>query len=126
MIALAGLGAAALFAWLAVFQVALAARAPLGRMAWGGRHPVLPAHLRWASLAAALLCALGVAAALQAAGRMAVLPDAALRPLLLGLALLFALSTLGNAMSASRPERLHGTPVAAGLALCCLILGLTV
>ena len=35
--------ACALLAGLAVFQVALIAGAPLGRMAWGGQHRVLPA-----------------------------------------------------------------------------------
>lgn len=41
--------ASVLLAALAAFQVALAAGAPLGRLAWGGRHRVLPTGLRIAS-----------------------------------------------------------------------------
>ena len=38
-----------LLAGLAVFQIALAAGAPLGHLAWGGKHRVLPKGLRIAS-----------------------------------------------------------------------------
>ena len=45
----AGLVAALGFLVIAVFQVALALGAPLGRAAWGGTHSVLPTSLRIAS-----------------------------------------------------------------------------
>lgn len=50
--------AAAGFAGIAGFEVALALGAPLGRAAWGGTHVYLPTGLRIASGAAALIWAL--------------------------------------------------------------------
>jgi hypothetical protein len=48
--------AASLLAVIALFQLVLALGAPLGRMAWGGRHEgVLPTRLRIASGVTALL-----------------------------------------------------------------------
>lgn len=41
----------ALLALLAVFQLALAAGAPLGRLAWGGQNRVLPTRMRIGSVA---------------------------------------------------------------------------
>ncbi len=112
MIAFAGYLGAAGFAWLILFQLGLAAGLPYGHMAWGGGARKLPAPLRLASLASAALAGVGVIAVLQAAGLIA--PVISLIPpkLLLGaLALLFSLSLVGNALSQSRAERLHGVPL---------------
>lgn len=46
-----------ILAALAVFQLALAAGAPLGRFAWGGEHRVLPPRLRVGSLVSVLVYA---------------------------------------------------------------------
>lgn len=120
--AFAGLAA---FAWLAVFQLLLAAGAPLGGLAWGGRHRVLPPSLRVSSLVSAGIGLLGAATLAQAAGLGPErLPNAIVRPLLGGLAGLFAVSLLGNLMSRSRAERIHGVPLAAVLAICCAVVAI--
>lgn len=112
------------FLWLALFQALLAAGLPLGRMAWGGAHRVLPGRLRAASLAVVPFALLGAAVAAQAAGLAALLPPVFVRPILGAFAALFALSLLGNAASRSRAERLHGVPLALVLALSCGALAL--
>lgn len=111
MVVLGYLGLAG-FLWLTMFHVALALGAPIGRMAWRGQYRVLPARLRWASAASALLVLSGALTVAQAAGfGWTVLPDIMIRPLLWAFAALFALSVLGNAVSDSRIERLHGVPM---------------
>lgn len=101
------------FAWLALFQLALALGAPIGQMAWGGAHAGrLPRGLRSASLAIAALGVLGMGVVAQRAGFIdPLLPGALIDPLLWGFCGLFAVSFLGNALSRSRVERLHGVPL---------------
>jgi hypothetical protein len=114
------------FAWLAVFQVLLAAGLPLGRLAWGGSHPVLPPRLRIASLASASIAVLGGLAVAQAAGIVpALLPVIVLRPVLWALSGLFVLSLVGNLASSSRAERLHGVPLTLILAASTAIVALS-
>lgn len=123
---LAGLAGLAGFVWLAVFQGLLALGAPLGAMAWGGAHRVLPGRLRAASLSIACLAVLGALAVGQAGGiGPTVLPQIIVRPLLGAFAAVFALSLLGNAASRSRVERLHGVPLAFVLAVSCTVLALS-
>ncbi len=111
------------FAWLCLFQMTLAAGLPIGRMAWGGQYRVLPASLRWASLAVVPFMVLGVLVVAQAASLIEpLLPDVVVRPALGGFAALFALSFVGNAASKSRVERLHGVPLTA--VICSSTLGL--
>lgn len=45
---------AAMLVALSVFQIALVCGAPLGKVAWGGKHSVLPLRLRLAALSATL------------------------------------------------------------------------
>lgn len=119
----AGIVALAGFGWLTLFQLLLAAGLPLGRMAWGGTHRVLPQGLRLASLASAGLALVGAAAAAQASGLgPALLPEIVLRPLLGAMAVLFGMSFIGNAASSSRIERLHGVPLTILLAGSCAVL----
>lgn len=122
-LAWAGLAA---FGWLTLFQLLLAAGLPLGAMAWGGAHRVLPGHLRLASLASAVLCGVGAALMAQAAGLVTAVPQWVMRPALWAFAMLFVLSFFGNALSQSRIERWHGVPLTVLLASCCggLALGL--
>lgn len=62
--------ACALLAALAIFQGTLIAGAPLGRMAWGGQHRVLPARLRIGSAVSIAVYAVFAYAALAKAGRV--------------------------------------------------------
>jgi len=100
------------FAWLAVFQLLLAAGQPLGRLAWGGANAVLPPPLRLASLASACIAVLGGLAVAQASGMGPdLLPDVAVRAVLWAMSGLFTLSLVGNLASSSKAERLHGVPL---------------
>lgn len=118
MIAVAGYAGLAGFLWLALFQSLLAAGLPIGHMAWGGADRRLPRTKRLASLAIVALALIGAIVVAQAAGfGPAPLPGLVIRPALGAFAALFALSLLGNAMSQSRAERLHGVPLAAILFL---------
>lgn len=49
------LGLTVVLALLALFQIALALGAPLGRFAWGGQHRVLPPRLRVGSAVSVLV-----------------------------------------------------------------------
>lgn len=118
--------ASILLSGLALFQLALAAGAPLGRFAWGGTHPgVLPGRLRLASLLAAAivttfpLFVLERAEVIPGLGRPAIASAA-----IWALTALFALSTIGNLASTSASERRIMTPVALLLTICCLIVAL--
>ncbi|WP_369139076.1 hypothetical protein [Modestobacter versicolor] len=116
---------AALLAALAVFQLVLAGGAPLGRFAWGGQHTVLPARLRVGSAVSVVLYAVIGLVLLDRAGAVDVLPDGLSRGLTWFLTGYFALGTVLNLVSRSRPERLVMTPVAAALTAVCLALALT-
>jgi cell division protein FtsW (lipid II flippase) len=108
------------------FQLALAAGAPWGRLAWGGRFPGrLSPTLRWASVASALLLlAFGVAVCTRA-GLM--LPE--LRALsrtacwiVVGYC---ALGVLANAATPSKWERIVWLPVVALLLACSVTVALS-
>ena len=64
-----------ILAALAIFQLALALGAPLGRFAWGGQHRVLPARLRIGSAIAIVIYALIVVVAWDRVGMIDVLPE---------------------------------------------------
>lgn len=69
-------GLAVILALVAVFQIALAAGAPWGRLAWGGAYEVLPAKLRIGSLVSVLIHVLAVLSLLIALGAGALPPVA--------------------------------------------------
>jgi hypothetical protein len=103
-------------AGLAVFQGALISGAPLGRMAWGGQHVVLPVRLRIGIALSILLYALFGYAGLAKAGLVPLLVNEAFTAIFVWvLVAYFALGVLMNAISRSKPERLTMTPVAAAL-----------
>lgn len=127
---LAGVAArvgAAVAVALALFQGALAAGAPWGRLAWGGRHPArLPPGARAGSLAAAVVLLAGAGALLQRGGVVAPVVDPGLAAGAVGLlTLLFAASIVGNRLSRSRLERRVMTPVAVTLAVAFLLVALS-
>ena len=118
--------AVALIGALVAFQVALALGAPLGAAAWGGQRPgVLPGGLRIASAIVGLLVyPLLAAVILAAAGLIAddwlpIDPTVAMW-ILTGF---FALGTVVNAISRSKPERVWA-PVSGALAVCCALIAL--
>jgi hypothetical protein len=113
-----------ILAGLAVFQLLLVAGRPLGRFAWGGRHEMLPRRLRIGSAVSVVLHALIALVVLQAAGAIAVFPDAVADVGIWVVTGYFALGVPLNAVSRSRPERLVMTPVVLVLALCCLVVAL--
>lgn len=110
---------------LAVFQVALVARAPPGRFAWGGQHDVLPQKLRVGSVVSILLYVLFGYTALAKAGLVPVLVSEPFTEIFMWvLTAYFILGVAMNAISRSKPERFVMTPVALVLAILFLLLSL--
>lgn len=124
MILTAAVVACVLLAALAVLQVLLAAGRPLGRLAWGGQHEVLPRGLRIGSAVSVVLYAVMALVIVQAAGLVSVLPDAVADVGIWVLTGYFALGIVVNGISRSLPERLVMTPVVTLLAVCCLVVAL--
>lgn len=114
--------ATCLLVLLMSFQVLLALGLPLGKAAWGGEHRVLPANLRWASLAAVFILALAIWMVLARANLM---PPGADPQVVRILAWLFSgyftLNIAMNLLSKSSFEKLIMTPTAAILVVCYVI-----
>ncbi|MET3922726.1 hypothetical protein [Arthrobacter sp. UYEF20] len=103
--------ACALLAGLTSFQGALIAGAPLGRMAWGGQHRVLPAKLRIGSALSISGYALFAYAALAKAGLVPPLVSESFTAITVWvMTAYFVLGVLMNGISRSKPERLIMTP----------------
>jgi len=110
---------------LAVFQLALALGAPLGRFAWGGQHRVLPGRLRIGSLVSIVIYAIIAVLALDRVGLIDVVPDVVST---VGMWVVFAYFVIGiplNAISRSKPERYVMTPVVTILAVLSLLVALS-
>lgn len=117
--------AVVLLAGLAVFQLLLAAGAPLGRAAWGGRHRTLPATLRRASLAAVGVLAAAAWVVLARAGTLPPGPEPLwIRAAAWVFGAYFTFNTVANAVSRSPAERVVMTPVAALLAASFVVVAL--
>ncbi|THV34696.1 hypothetical protein [Glycomyces buryatensis] len=113
-----------LLAILAAFQIALAAGAPLGRLAWGGQHAVLPRKQRIGSVVALPILAVFALFLLSKAGLVSIIGE----PLLtIGMwvivAYLVAISVL-NLLSRSKLERLMA-PVSLVMGAMFLVVTLT-
>jgi hypothetical protein len=119
MLPVAAVVASVLLAGLAVFQILLAAGRPLGRLAWGGRHEVLPVSLRIGSVVSVVSYAVIAWLLWRAVAQPG---DAG--PWMWILTAFFGLGIVMNAASRSRSERLVMTPVVAALAACCLLIAL--
>lgn len=123
---IAAILAVALLGILIVFQLALAAGAPLGYAAWGGRNPgVLPTGLRVASAVVGLVMyPIFIAVILAAAG---LIGDDWLpfdpRIVMWVFAAFFALGVVANAISRSPRERIW-SPVSGVIAICCGVIAL--
>lgn len=113
-----------ILAALAVFQLALALGAPIGRFAWGGQHRVLPTRLRIGSAISIVIYAVIAVIALDRTGVVDVVSDVVST---VGMWVVFAYFVIGipmNAISRSRPERYMMTPVVTVLAVLSLIVAL--
>lgn len=113
------------FAGLTVFHMGLVLGAPLGHLAWGGRHRRLPLRLRLANLMAISVLAIGAGCLLEGSGVVSVFGwDAGVRVVTWGLVGVFGLGIIGNLASNSRAERRMGVPLSILLTVACLIVGL--
>ena len=123
----AAVAASVLLAALAVFQVALAAGSPLGHLAWGGQHRLLPRGLRIGSAVSVVLYALFAFVVWRAADHATDVGDVRESyPMIWVLTAYFVLGILVNAVSRSRPERFVMTPVVAVLFACSLVIALAI
>jgi hypothetical protein len=107
---------------IALFQLALALGAPLGRAAWGGRHERLPTSLRRSSALAVVVWLMAALVVLARAGYVVLPGPAELATwgawIVVGL---LGLGALVNVASSSRWERFGWGPFAAILAVLTLI-----
>jgi hypothetical protein len=106
---------------VAVFQLALAAGAPLGYFAWGGAYEgVLPTPLRWASLGSAGILGLAIWLLRRRTDHRHP-PSPVIHRATWILTAFLILNTIGNLASASPAERITMTPFSVTLAVCVLI-----
>jgi hypothetical protein len=126
MTTFAAIAACVVLAALAIFQVMLAAGAPLGRFAWGGQHPgSLPTGLRVGSAISVLVYALIALLLLDRAGVLSTGPvDNVVRVGAWVVTGYFLLGVGMNLASRSRDERLVMAPAAAALDLLSLAVAL--
>ena len=114
-----------LLAILAVFQIALAAGAPFGHLAWGGQNRILPARQRVGSVVSVVIYAAIAVIALGRAGQTD-LVLAAISQVGMWIVLgFFVLSIVGNAVSRSRFERSVMVPMSAALAVLSLLVAVS-
>ena len=114
----------AVLAVLALFQIALAAGAPLGPLAWGGQDRVLPSRKRIGSVASVAVYAVIALLALDRSGTLDLVPDLVSQ---IGMWVAFGflvLSILPNLLTKSPLERAVMAPVSALLAVLALLVAL--
>jgi hypothetical protein len=122
---LSALLACAVLAGLTILQGALIGGAPLGRMAWGGQHRVLPAKLRIGSAVSIGVYALFAYAALAKAGLVPALVSESFTAVTMWvMTAYFVLGVVMNGISRSKAERLIMTPTTLALAALYLVLAL--
>ncbi len=118
MLTIAAIVACVLLGALTVFQLALIGGAPIGHLAWGGQHRVLPARLRIGSTVSIVLYVLFALVILDRAGIVNVFPwDGVVQIAAWVLFAYFALGIVLNLASRSIPERAIMVPASALLAL---------
>jgi hypothetical protein len=114
------------FMGIAVFQVALALGAPLGRAAWGGANRVVPPRLRRASGVAAVVWLLAAVLILARAGVIDLpVPTIVLVIGAWALVVLSGLGALVNLASSSPWERFGWAPYAATMAVLSIVVALS-
>jgi hypothetical protein len=112
---------------LSIFQISLAAGAPLGHAAFGGENKVLSKKLRIVSAASAIVFVAAFYVILARSGLFggASKSLALVRAGIWVLVVIFGLSTIANVASRSHVERRVMSPVALLLAVCCLTVALS-
>lgn len=111
--------------FLAVFQVALAAGAPLGQFAWGGQSRVLSTRLRIGSVISVIIYAFIAVVLLERASLIRLLGNAGFVQVATWVIFAyFVLGILMNAISRSKLERYTMTPVTIVLAVLSLLVAL--
>jgi len=113
-----------LLAALAVLQILGAAGLPVGSLLWGGRERVLPTRLRLSSLATLAAYAVFAAVLLSRTGVLPGRDSPVVVVATWGLVGVLALSTIANAFSRSRAERLTMMPTGAVLTVAVLVIAL--
>lgn len=107
-----------ILAGLAIFQLLLAAGAPIGNYAWGGAHRVLPLAFRLASLVSVFLyCCFSFVILSKADIISSSLPSSVIGISMWVLTAYFTLGILMNAASRSKNEKRVMTPIVSILAL---------
>ncbi|MDP9843944.1 hypothetical protein [Streptosporangium lutulentum] len=114
-----------LLALLAVFQIALAAGAPLGRFAWGGQYDVLPRNLRIGSVVAVPIYVVFALFLLSKAGLVSIIGEPLLTIGMWVIVIYLVLNSVLNLLSRSKFERSVMTPVALVLGAVFLVVTLT-
>ena len=109
---------------LGVFQLLLAAGAPLGRFAWGGQYRVLPTRLRVGSLVSTFFYAVFAAVVLDRAGILSMFPEQAVRVSVWAIAGLFFLGAIPNLISRSKSERNVMAPLTLLLSILSVVVAL--
>lgn len=114
-----------ILAVLVLFQIALAAGAPLGRFAWGGQHEgKLPRRLRIGSLVSIVIYVFMALVALDRTDVTSLMPANFVRVAMWVVFGYLVIGTVMNLISRSKSERITMTPVALVLAVAALILAL--
>lgn len=101
---------------LALFQAALAAGKPLGRLAWGGQHRILPKSLRVGSAVSIVVYIAIAVVLLDRADLISVLQNDTAQIAAWVIVAFFIVGIGMNAASRSKPERYLMTPIVAVLA----------
>lgn len=109
---------------LAIFQLALALGAPLGRFAWGGQHRVLPRGLRIGSAASIPIYALIAGVAWDRVGAIEVFSEGFTQIAMWLVFAYFALGIVMNVVSRSAPERWTMVPTSLVLAVCAFLIAI--
>ena len=113
------------FLGITTFQAALAAGAPLGHAAWGGKHRRLPTSMRVGSAIAVVVWLVAASIVLGHAGFDVPSPPQTVRGWTIWIVVgLLVVGTLMNAASPSRWERSLWAPVSLILAVLTLVVAL--
>jgi hypothetical protein len=125
MIELFAITACIVLAGLAVFQLALAAGAPIGTYAWGGAHTIIPPRLRIGSLVSVGIYGVIAAIILSKANILSLIsPSSVVNTGIWVIAAYFTLGILMNGISRSKAERNLMTPIVLLLAGLTIVIAL--